>query len=133
MKKETRFGTFEELMEMTSPELRPIARDLRALIFSVYRDAVEVVGLGEGAATYGMGQKKMSEGYVYILPHKKWVNLGFYKGVSLPDPVGLLEGTGKKLRHVKIRSIADTRRPEVCELIEEAYKERKQALQKETN
>ena len=40
MKMETRFGTFEELMEMTSPELRSVARDLRALIFSVDRDAV---------------------------------------------------------------------------------------------
>ena len=132
MKKETRFGTFEELMEMTSPELRPVARDLRALIFSVDRDSVEVVRLGERAATYGAGPKKMSEGYAYILPHKQWVNLGFYKGADLPDPDGLLEGTGKKLRHVKIRSIADARRLEVSELIEEAYRERKQALQKET-
>ena len=128
MKKETRFGTFEELIEMTSPELRSMARDLRALIFSVNKSSVEVVRLGERAATYGVGPKKMSEGYAYILPHKNWINLGFYKGADLPDPTGLLEGTGKKLRHVKIRSIADARRPEVCELIEEAYKERKQAL-----
>lgn len=133
MKKETRFGTFEELMEMTSPELQPVARDLRALIFGVDKDAVEIVRLGDRAATYGVGPKKMSEGYAYILPHNHWVNLGFFKGADLPDPDELLEGTGKKLRHVKIRSIADTRRPEVCELIEEAFRERKQALQKDTN
>ena len=128
IKKETRFGTFEELLEMTSQELRPVARDLRALIFSVDRDAVEVVRMGDRAATYGVGPKKMSEGYAYILPHNQWVNLGFFKGADLLDPAGLLEGTGKKLRHVKIRSIADARRAEVCELIEEAFRERKQAL-----
>ena len=128
MKKETRFGTFEELMEMTNPELQSMARDLRALIFSVDKSSVEVVRLGERAATYGVGPKKMSEGYAYILPHKKWVNLGFYKGADLPDPAGLLEGTGKMLRHIRIKTVGDARRPEVCDLIEEAYKERKKAL-----
>ena len=133
MKKETRFGTFEELIEMTNPELRPITRDLRALIFSVGKSSVEVVRLGERAATYGVGPKKMSEGYAYILPHKQWINLGFYRGADLPDPAGLLGGTGKKLRHIKIKTNRDARRPEVRDLIEEAYKERKKALQKETN
>ena len=70
----------------------------------------------------------MSEGYAYILPHKNWVNLGFYKGAELPDPAALLEGTGKKLRHVKVRSIQDADQPQLRTLIEEALAERKQAL-----
>ena len=40
-------------------------------------------------------------------PTSKWVNLGFYQGVGLADPEGLLEGTGAKMRHVKIRSLDD--------------------------
>ena len=87
-----------------------------------------MVRLGDRAATYGVGLKKMSEGYSYILPHKNWVNLGFYMGTSLPDPSGLMEGTGKKLRHVKVRSVEDAERPEIRRLIEEALAERKQAL-----
>lgn len=127
---ETKFGTFDELMEDTVPEMRPIAKRLREITLGVDPEAVEVVRLGDRAATYGVGPKKMSEGYSYILPHKNWVNLGFFKGVDLPDPSGLLEGTGKKLRHVKVRSIEDAERPEVKALIEEAVAERKKALGK---
>lgn len=125
---ETKFGSFADLMEITTTDMRPIAERLREVIFDVDADAVEVVRLGDRAATYGLGPKKMSEGYVYVLPHKNWVNLGFYKGAELPDPAGLLEGTGKKLRHIKTRSLADADRPEARALISAALDERKQAL-----
>jgi hypothetical protein len=101
---------------------------LREIVLDVHPDTVEVVRLGDRAATYGLGPKKMSEGYAYIMPHKKWVNLGFYMGAFLPDPVGIMEGTGKKLRHVKVRSVEDAGRPEIRALIEEALAERRQAL-----
>jgi hypothetical protein len=125
---DTKFGTFDELIEITIPAMRPIAKRLREIVVDVDPDAVEVVRLGDRAATYGVGPKKMSEGYAYILPHGKWVNLGFYQGATLPDPTGIMEGTGKKLRHVKVRSAEDAERPEVRRLIEEALTERKQAL-----
>jgi hypothetical protein len=125
---ETKYGTFEDLMAITAEEMRPIATRLREIAFEVDPGAVEVVRLGDRAATYGLGLKKMSQGYSYILPHQNWVNLGFYKGVDLPDPDGLLEGTGKKLRHVKVRSVEDAEKPEIRILMEEALAERKQAL-----
>ena len=125
---ETKFGTFGDLMAITVPEMQPVAKRLREILFEVDPGSVEVVRLGDRAATFGVGPKKMSEGYAYILPYKNWVNLGFYKGAELPDPAGLLEGTGKKLRHVKVRSAEDVERPEIRRLIEEALAERKQAL-----
>ena len=124
----TRFGTFDELMDIAEPEMRPIARRLRQIVVGVDPDTVEVVRLGDRAATYGVGPKKMSEGYAYIMPYKNWVNLGFYMGAILPDPGGLLEGTGKKLRHVKVRSVEDADQPEIRLLIEEALAERRLAL-----
>jgi len=42
---------------------------------------------------------------------KSHVNLGFYHGASLNDPAGLLEGTGKKLRHVKVRNMSEAKNP----------------------
>ncbi|MBI3732666.1 MAG: hypothetical protein HY259_04310 [Chloroflexi bacterium] len=99
---ETRFGTFDELVAGLDPEVERIARQLRTLILSVHRDAVEVVRLGDGAASFGVGRKKMSEAYVYIMPQAGYVNLGFYHGVSLADPAGLMEGTGKGLRHAAL-------------------------------
>ena len=35
------------------------------------------------------------------------VGFGFWRGAELPDPVGVLEGTGDRMRHVKIRSATD--------------------------
>ena len=125
---ETKYGTFAELMDITIAEMRPIAERLREIVVEVDPDTVEVVRLGDRAATYGVGPKKMSEGYAYILPYKNWVNLGFYKGAELPDPAGVMEGTGKKLRHVKVRSVLDAERPEFRTLVEEALAERRQAL-----
>ena len=39
--------------------------------------------------------------------------MGLSRGVDLPDPEGLLEGTGKKIRHVKIMSAADAKKKAV--------------------
>ena len=121
-------GEFDDLVNMTDRPLRPVIRRLREIIVEIDSDACEVVRLGDRAATYGLGPKKMSQGYVYILPHKSWVNLGFYKGADLEDPRNLLEGTGAKMRHVKIRSIEDANRPSIHALVEEALKERRNAL-----
>ena len=44
----------------------------------------------------------------------------FARGADLADPDGLLEGTGKKARHVKLRNVADVDRPGVRTLLEEA-------------
>ena len=124
----TKFGTFDQLMDITASDMQPIARRLREIVIEIDPDTVEVVRLGDRAATYGVGPKKMSEGYVYILPHTNWVNLGFYKGADLADPAHLLEGTGKKLRHVKVKSVSSAEQPEINKLIREAIAERKRAL-----
>ncbi|PYQ93834.1 MAG: hypothetical protein DMF96_28405 [Acidobacteria bacterium] len=42
------------------------------------------------------------------------VNLGFNKGATLPDPAGLLKGTGTSVRHVTLKSLDDLKRPEIC-------------------
>ncbi len=39
----------------------------------------------------------------YVNAFKAHVNVGFFRGAELPDPNGLLEGTGKFMRHVKLR------------------------------
>lgn len=66
-------------------------------------------------------------GYAYIQPQASWVNLGFYKGADLPDPGRVMEGTGAKMRHVKIRSLDQAERPEIPALIAAALDERRRA------
>jgi hypothetical protein len=40
--------------------------------------------------------------FCFIKAHKNHVNIGFWRGVQMKDPNGILEGTGEKMRHVKI-------------------------------
>jgi len=42
-----------------------------------------------------------------VFEYRRHVGVEFWRGIDLPDPSGLLEGTGKNLRHVKLRAVAD--------------------------
>src|SRR5215831_19712966 len=53
---------------------------------------------------------------------KEHVTFVFMRGAALPDPQELLEGTGKGVRHVKLASVADVKRPGVKKLVVEAAK-----------
>lgn len=123
-----KFGQFDDLVQLANEPLKPVVEGLRAAILKIHPEACEVVRLGDRAATYGCGPRKMIDGYAYILPYKSWVNLGFYRGASLADPEKLLEGAGIRMRHVKMRSVQDVERPGVRGLIREACAERKAAL-----
>ena len=113
------------MLEIAEELLRPIATSVRETVFEIDPYATEVVRLGDRAATYGVGPRKMIDGYALIVPCKRWVNLGFYQAFDLADPEGLLEGTGASMRHVKIRSIDDANRSAVRALIQGALKRRK--------
>jgi hypothetical protein len=49
------------------------------------------------------------------------VNVGFFRGVALPDPAGLLQGNGKYMRHVKLKPGTDVDAPSLEALITAAY------------
>ena len=121
-------GTFEQAIAKSSEELQAIARSMRELIEDVYPDVVEVPWPTQQVAGYGVGPKKMSEHFCYIAGYPEHINLGFYYGVDLPDPDHLLEGEGKKFRHVKIYTAGDVDRPELRALIETAVDERQAVL-----
>jgi len=52
--------------------------------------------------SYGHGKK-----FCAIAPHARWVNLQFHQGAALDDGSGLMEGSGRSMRHVRIQSEAD--------------------------
>lgn len=120
--------SFDELIGESDPRVMEIARRLRRLIFDVHPAAVEVVRLGDRAASFGIGPKKMSEAHSFIMPMNGYVNVGLYFGTSLTDADRLLQGTGTSMRHVKVRSLADADRPALRRLIEAAVEERRRAL-----
>lgn len=98
------------------------------MIIEIYPDVVEVPWPKQRIIGYGVGPKKISEHFCYIGAQNDHVNLGFYYGTELPDPEGLMDGTGKKLRHVKVRSIDGTEQASLRHLIYLALDEREQAL-----
>lgn len=115
-------GTFEEVISKASPEIQEIAHATRNLLIEVMPDITEVPWGQQKIAGYGVGPKKMSEHFCYIAPFKKHVNLGFFYGADLDDPENLLEGSGKELRHSKLRSLDDVAKPAVRKLVEAASK-----------
>jgi hypothetical protein len=58
-------------------------------------------------------------GYVNVFASH--VNVGFFRGAELPDPARLLQGTGKFMRHVKLRPGTATDAASLSRLIEAAY------------
>ncbi len=121
-------GTWGDVFSEASPEVVKMASALRDLIMMLHPASIEVARPGDKAVSFGFGQKKMSEAYVYLMPQRDRVNLGFYQGAKLVDPAHLLEGDGKALRHVKVRAIADVARAEIAGLISAAIAERRVAL-----
>jgi hypothetical protein len=118
-------GSYSQVLVTAPPTLQPVCNFLRKLITSLDEARVEVVWPRQKTASFGVGAKKMSQHYAYIAVHSSHLNLGFYHGTSLKDPERLLEGTGKSLRHAKIRSIAEARNPAIEALLAEAIADRK--------
>ena len=117
-------GSFEDILAVARPELRPLCESLRKLIASLHPGFIEIVWPKHKIASFGVGPKKMTEHYAYIAVQSTHVNLGFYRGASLPDPRGLLEGAGKKLRHVKLRSISAANDVAISAFLRHAIEER---------
>ena len=65
-------------------------------------------------------------GYVNVFTAH--VNVGFFQGASLRDPAGLLEGTGKFMRHVKLSPETEVDREALKDLIRSAYTDTKRRL-----
>lgn len=122
-------GTFEQALSGSSEQVKEIAERLRALIIEVYPGVVEVPWPKQKIIGYGVGPKKMSQHFCYIGAFKAHVNLGFYYGAELADPMVLLEGTGKKLRHIKVKSSGEVDNPALREILEASLEERKDALE----
>ncbi|MFQ5512652.1 MAG: DUF1801 domain-containing protein [Candidatus Krumholzibacteriia bacterium] len=109
-----------ELLSGSTPEVRSLVGTLRKIVAEAVPAATETVKRGWRTITYE------DEGIVcYIAPLRKHVDLGFYEGVRLRDPEKLLEGRGKKLRHIKIWKENDIRKREFEELVKEAFEIRR--------
>lgn len=98
--------TWDENLAAHTPEVQAAARALEALIREELPDVVVRYDPGNGLLAFGRSMK-MRDLLFALIPHAGWVNLQLADGALLPNPDGLIEGTGKRIRHVKVRSPED--------------------------
>jgi len=91
--------------------------------FEVMRDCGDDVRelLHDGSPTACIGDAA----FAYVNAFKAHVNVGFFRGAEIADPEGLLEGTGKFMRHVKLRPERAVDATTLRKLIETAYSDMK--------
>jgi hypothetical protein len=105
-------------LEKLPAQHEPVVMALRTLIGAIAPDARETVY--HGALCYSPADAGFDPS-VYVAAFGAHVNLGFYYGGSLRDPEGLLLGTGKRMRHIKIRSLQECTKPALAHLLEQAW------------
>ena len=90
---------------------RAVMERLRRLVREAAPDLEEAIKWGKPC--FGRGRTTLFA----LVPHRAHVNLQVFAGAHLPDPDGLLEGTGKSMRHVKCRSVGEAERPGLRALV----------------
>lgn len=95
---------FERLLEPHLPVVADTARALRGLLTAAFPEAVESVDFSNRLLAVGLSMKTRDLVFA-VIPHSAHVNLQLADGVDLPNLDGLIEGTGKRIRHVKVRSV----------------------------
>ena len=108
------------------------ALELRKLLLKTLPGITEQLDLPARIIGYGYGQKH-SETICVLIPSKKGVKLGFYKGNELPDPVRILQGSGKITRYVEVKDEKQIASLAIKELLKNAlnaYNQRMAAIKK---
>jgi hypothetical protein len=111
--------TTETLIAAYGPATEALAKELRSLLLEQLPGITEQPDEKAGIVgyNYGTGYKTMIGS---IILSKKGVKLGLYKGSELPDPHGLLAGSGKVHKYVAMKTAEDIHRPGVKSLLEAA-------------
>lgn len=108
----------EELVREQSPAVREVHERLHRLLHELFPDAVEQVDLPDRVLAFGRTER-MRDLWFALIAHKAHVNVQLADGLDLDDPDGLVEGTGKRIRHMKVRTVEDAERPALRALIEQ--------------
>jgi hypothetical protein len=105
----------EAWMHRHSGELGAIAQRWFTVMRGCGDDVRELLHDGHPTACVG------DAAFAYVNVFTAHVNVGFFRGAEIADPQGLLEGTGRFMRHVKLRPQSDVDATALTKLIEAAY------------
>lgn len=96
-------------------ELGAIARRWFEVMRECGNDVRELLHDGHPTACVG------DAAFAYVNAFRAHVNVGFFRGAGIADPAGLLQGTGRFMRHVKLRPGCHTDATALMTLIRTAY------------
>jgi hypothetical protein len=109
----------ETWMLELSGELGDITREWHGVLKNCGNDVLEL--LHDGHPTVCVG----GAAFAYVNAFKTHVNVGFFRGAELDDPANLLEGTGKLMRHIKLKPGVPVNTEALRRLIRDAYEDMK--------
>ncbi len=102
-------------LEKLPGEKRTNALLLRNILLSLSSEIEETIKWGNLTFTFG----KSNIVFIYTYATVDYINLGFLFATSLSDPRHLFEGTGKGMRHIKIRTEKDIPTAQVKKWVKE--------------
>jgi hypothetical protein len=110
-----------EFLSAYDASVSKLALKLRALVLEEAPEAVEAIYDAYNAVALGFSfTGKFKDSFIHIATYTKHVNLGFNRGATLPDPHKVLLGTGNQIRHIKIASEQDLKKPYLRDYIRAA-------------
>ena len=120
-----RDSAIDRWMHQRSDALGAIARRWFEVMRGCGADVRELLHDGHPTACVG------DAAFAYVNAFKAHVNVGFFRGAEIADPKGLLEGTGRFIRHVKLSPEREVDAAALTKLIETAYTDMKRRLKAE--
>jgi hypothetical protein len=118
--------TWDSLLGARSADVQESAQAIAGVLMAELPDGVVRFDRADGLLAFGTSSA-MSDLLFALIPHSRWVNLQLADGAVLPDPDGLIEGTGKRIRHVKIHSAELALSPAVRQIVQAQITARKGA------
>lgn len=112
----TKPQTWDAVLAEHEPAVAEAARAVQRVLTESLPNAATQFDAGDGLLAIGTSTK-MRDFLFALIPHRAYVNLQLVDGVDLPDPTGIVEGTGKRIRHVKVRSAEAASSPAVRAII----------------
>ena len=119
----------EAFVAKYTPAIAAQLRDARQRLRSRFPRGVEMVFDNYNALVFGIGPTGHSrDSFISIAGYPKWVTLFFLNGADLPDPEGLLEGDGRQVRGIRLKTPADLDSPAIDALVAHAIAPHRDAL-----
>jgi hypothetical protein len=110
-------------IERLSPEMSRLTTAVLRKMRTQLPGAVELVYDKANSLVIGFCPDDRASNVINsIAVYRHWINLYFFEGATLPDPDGLLRGSGSMVRNIRITASTDLDRPAVKKLIAEARK-----------